>query len=94
MAAVAAPAAETDRPQGEVEVVADDDEILDAQMELVHPVTDGVAAEVHVSGGFEQGELPAFEGDLRDVAVALRGERSIGCLSPGIQYHKTDIVSG
>ena len=94
VSSIAAPPTEPDRPQGEVEVVAHDDEVLDRQVELVHPVADGITAEVHVRGGFEQGELPALEGDLRDVPVALRGKRSIGCLCPGIQYHKTDIVSG
>ena len=91
---VTAALAHADGSEREVYVVAHNHEVLHREFQLVHPVPDSVATEVHVSGRLEKVELPAFEGDLRDVAVTLRAKRSIGCLRPGIQYHKTNIMSG
>ena len=63
-------------------------------VQFLRPVADGVAAQVHISGGLEQVHVPALEAEMGDVAVTLGRKNNIGCLCPGIQYHKSDIVSG
>ena len=94
---VSARTAGTPHPQGaerEVQVVGNHDQVLQREVQLLHPVADGVTAEVHVRGRLEQGEMPALERNLGDSPVPLRGENDIGCLSPGIQDHKSHVVAG
>ena len=93
VSAVAAGGAQAEGAEGEVDVVADDEDVVQLDAELLLPVADGVAAQVHICGRLEQVELAAFVAYERHVAVAAGLENDIGCLSPGIQYHKADVVS-
>ena len=94
MPAVAAAHAHPDRTERQVQVVADDDDPLRRDVHLVHPVTDGVAAEVHVCGRLEEDQFPSPVGALGYAAVTPAFENKIGCLGPGIQYHKSHVVPG
>ena len=93
VAAVGAGGAKAQCPEGEVDVVADNQNVIQLDAELLLPVADSVAGEVHVGGGLEEVEFAPFVADERHVAVAAGLENDIGCLSPGIQYHKADVVS-
>ena len=93
VAAVAAVAAQADRTERKVDVVADDEQVVQGDLQFLEPVADGVAAEVHVGRGLEEMEFPALVMDDGLVAVSSGFENDIGCLGPGIQYHKADVVS-
>jgi len=77
-----------------VEVVADHDDALRSDIQRVHPIPYGLAAEVHVCRRFQEGELTSLDGDFSYAAVTVGLKTDIGCLSPSIQYHESHIVSG
>ena len=89
----AAGGAQADGAEGEVDVVADNQEVVEGKVEFLLPVADGVAAQIHIRRRLEQVELAALVADDGHVAVAAGLENDIGCLGPGIQYHKADVVS-
>ena len=93
VAAVAAGCTQTQRPEGEVDVVADDQDVVQLDVQLLLPIADGVAGQVHVGRGLQEVEFAPFVADDGHVAVAAGLENDIGCLGPGIQYHKADVVS-
>ena len=68
VAAVAAVAAQADRTERKVDVVADDEQVIQGDLQFLEPVADGVAAEVHVGRGLEEMEFPA--GSERSVRSA------------------------
>ena len=76
MAAVAAGAPQAQRAKGEVDIVADDQQVVHREVQFLQPVTDGIAAEVHVGGGLEEVELPALVMDDGHVAVSSGFEGS------------------
>ena len=53
--------AQTQCSERDIQVVRNHDQILYGNLELVHPVTHCLSAEVHVSGRFQEMELPALE---------------------------------
>ena len=52
---------ESECSERNVEVVRDDDHVLNGYLELVHPVTYSLSAEVHICGWLEQKEFSALE---------------------------------
>ena len=58
-------------PEGKIQIVTDHNEILQRNFELVHPISDSVATEIHVGGRLQQSEGPSFELYLGDVAVSF-----------------------
>ena len=92
MPAVAAAQAHPDGAEREVDVVADHYEVLLRNLQLVHPVADGVSAQIHISGRLEQVEAAALDAQFGHVAVADSAELNIGRLSPGVQYNESDVV--
>ena len=93
VATVGAGGAQAQCPEGEVDVVADDEDVVQLDVQLLLPVADGVAGQIHVGGWLQEMEFAAFVADEGHVAVAAGFENDIGCLSPGIQYHKANVVS-
>jgi len=92
VAAVAPRSPHPESPEGEVEVVANDHNSLDGHILLLHPIADGIAAEVHKGGGLDEVKFPPLEPEECMIPVTSRRENDIGCLSPSIQYHKTYVV--
>jgi len=93
VAAVAAGGTQAQGSEGKVDVVADDEDVIQLDVQLLLPVADGVAGQIHVGRGLQEVEFAAFVADDGHVAVAAGLENDIGCLGPGIQYHKADVVS-
>ena len=94
MAAVTAVHSHADGSEREIDVVADDDEVFQWNVQLGQPVAYGITAEVHVRRWLEQVEgtpLDAFGGHG---AITFVFKRNIGRLSPGVQYHESDVMSG
>ena len=75
-------------------VIGDDNEIFKGEFKCVHPVSDCFPAEIHVCRRLQQEKSAAFERSFRNTPVSVGFKNDIGCLRPGIQYHKTHVVSG
>jgi len=95
-AVVGASAAFGAHPQpagGQVDVVADDEDVLRRHVLMVHPVADGLAAEVHVGGGHGQDERASLVLPLGDVGVPVGAEGCRQLLSQRVHHLKTDVVA-
>ena len=93
MPAVAAFALDANGAEGQSQVVDYYKNILNRNVFLLFPIANGVSAEVHICGRFEQNELLVLHSHFSHIAVTLSGKRSIGCLGKGIQYSKSYVVA-
>src|SRR5574344_1609649 len=75
-------------------VVTDYKKILQGNILLLHPVSYGIAAKIHIGGGFEQKEFLPAERVLCNRAVTFCRKKGVGALYQGIQHHKSHIVAG
>ena len=57
--------------KGDIQVINDDEEVLLRDILLLHPVADGITAEIDVGGGLEEDEDLILDPHLGDHAVAL-----------------------
>ena len=94
MAAVTSLSLETERANGQCKIVNDDQHVFQRYLLLLHPITYGIAAQVHVCRRFQQDEFAASYRCFGYESVTFVLKRSIGCLCKGIQYCKTDVVAG
>ena len=78
----------------QVQVVADDYKVALVYVQFVKIITYCIAAQVHIGRRLEKMELPSLERNRAQISIALRDKNGIGCLSPGIQYYKSGVVSG
>ena len=77
-----------------IQVITDYNEVLQGKFQLCNPISDSVSAQVHISRRLEQRYVPSLERNFSHITISFRAENNIGCLCPGIQYHKSYIVSG
>ena len=75
-------------------VVHDNEQVLQRHFLRLQPVAHSLAAEVHVSRRLEQRDDVVLEPEFSYCTVPLYRKNSIGCLSEGIQCHKSHIVTG
>lgn len=94
MSAVASFLAHPYAPEWKVQVVTDDQKALFCDRKFLKPVADGVSAQVHIRGRLEKIDSPSLDAEDGYVTVPSCFKNSIGRLCPGVQYHKTHIVSG
>ena len=76
------------------QVIGHNQEILRLYVLLVHPVADGVSAQVHKGSRFEEHKLAVLDAHVSDKTVTLVLKNSIGRLCEGVQYHKSYVVAG
>ena len=85
---------QAERTEGQRQVVDYDEQPLQVDVLLVHPVSHGIAAEVHIGRGFEQKHLPPLDARLGNKSVALVFKNNIGRFCESVQYHKSSVVAG
>ena len=80
--------------KGDIQVIDDDEEVLLRDILLLHPVADGITAEIDVGGGLEEDEDLILDPHLGNHAVALvlKGDTSLLCQRA--QDAEAGIVSG
>ena len=84
----------TQGTERESQIVYDHQDTFKRNVLFVHPVPDGVSAQVHVGGRFQKHQLLPFQREGSHSAVAFVLKNKIGRLSQGVQYSKTYIVTG
>ena len=81
-------------PSGrQVDVVADDEDVLLRHALVIHPIADGFAAEVHISGGHGQNERTSFVLPFGDVGVPVGAEGHRQFLRQCVHHLETDVVA-
>ena len=97
--AVAAAGFHAQLSEGQADVIDADEEVLQLDLLLLHPIAHGIAAEVHEGAGFEEYELTALDADARDEAVAAVLPYGLLALvfvdgsSKGVDHTETDVVA-
>lgn len=81
MAAVGAFGAQALFAKHQVQVVADDQAVFHRYFFFLHPVTNSLAAEVHVGVGFQQNQRPPFKFHFRQLAVVVITPRAFQLLA-------------
>ena len=94
MAAVGTLGAQADLPERQCDVIDDDQQVVQFDVLLDHPVAHGLPAQVHVGRWLEQHKLLVLETHLGYGAITSGRENSIGCLGECIQYCKSYVVAG
>lgn len=83
-----------DGANGQAEVIDDNEQFFQSYLFLLHPISHGVSAEVHVSGWLQENELLVFHSHVGNETISFVLERNIGRLSEGVQYSESYIVAG
>ena len=94
MTAAASLFAQTYLAQGQCQVIGHYQQVPGLDVLLVHPVADGVSAQVHESCGLEEHKLTVLDAHLGNKTVSPVLKNSIGRLCKGVQYHKSYVVAG
>ena len=94
MSSIASRCFQTQRAERQCEVVDDDEQSRDVDILLVHPVSYGVAAKIHIRAWLQQYDLSSLDGRFGHESVSAVVVNNIGRLRKGVQYHKSCIVSG
>ena len=95
VAAVGSALADADGAEGQGDIVAEDKHALEGDVLLFHPITDGIARKIHVSGGLQQDEFLVLAAHAGYETVAAVLKNDIGrTLCECIQYPESDVVTG
>ncbi len=77
----------------ESKIIADDYEILFLDVLLLQPVADSLAAEIHVSGWFQENQFAASVRDFSNASKTVRLEDRTGIFSKIVHNHEADVVA-
>ena len=77
----------------QIQVIYQYQHVLHRNLLLLQPVSNGIAAEVHVGGRLEQDDLSTLDAATRHKTVSFVFPRSILALSKSVQHHKTNIMT-
>ena len=78
---------------GKAEVVHHDQEVLQGNLFLLHPVAYGISAQVHVGAGLEQHQLGVLGAAMRHKAIPLVLERGLAGLRQRVHDVETDVMT-
>ena len=77
----------------QVDVVADDQNVVFLHLLMLHPVFHGLATQVHIGGGHHQDERAALVFPLRHVGMTVGAKSDRQFLRQSINYLKTNIMT-
>ena len=80
MASVASVLPHPEGAERQVDVITNHNQPFFCHRQLLQPVSDCIAAEVHVSGWLEQVDVPALHRQGSYIAISLGRKNSVGCL--------------
>ena len=68
--------------------------MLQGNVLLVHPISHGIATEIHEGGGLEQRQSATLDAGLGHITITAVFKNNIGRLCKSVQYHIACIVAG
>ena len=93
MSAVGTLFADTNSAERQIEVIDENEHVLHGDFLLLEPVSDSVAAEVHVGGRFQEHHFGVLDTTFGDEPIPFVLPLGIHGCSKRIDHHETDVMA-